>query len=119
MTGGTGGGGRGGGGGAPERGPFQDELNDAEKHHDEAAQEPDLHSGDGVGGGHLVPGGVDDVEHDHGDQQLEGQSDQGLGQEEGEPGERGEDGGGEVEGEEGRGDGPGQQDLHPVHAVVP
>ena len=113
------GGGSGGGGGPPERGPVQDELHDTEQHHDEAAQEPDLHSGDRVGGRHLVPGGVDDVEHDDGDDQLEAESDQGLGQEEGQPGERGEDGGGEVEGEQGGGDGPGQQDLHPVHAVVP
>ena len=91
MTGGTGGG-VAASGGAPEGRLFQDELNDREEHHDEAAQEPDLHSGDTVGRGHVVPGGVDDVEHDDGDDQLEGEPHERVGEEEGEPGESGEDG---------------------------
>ena len=116
---GRGGGGRGGGGVSPEDFVSYYQLEDAEDHNDQAAEEPDFYSGDGVGGGNGGPGGGDDVEHDHGDQQLEGQSEEGLGEEEGEPGESGEDGGGQVEGEEGGSEGPAEEDLHPVHAVVP
>ena len=122
LVGGEGEGGEGGGGGrggAPEGFVSQDELQDTEDHHDEAAEEPDLHSRDGVGGGDGGPGGADDVEHDHGDEELEGEPDEGLGDEEGEPGESDEDGGGEVESEESRSDVPGEEDLHPVHAVIP
>ena len=116
---GRGGGGGGGGGVSPEDFVSNYQLEDAEDHNDQAAEEPDFYSGDGVGGGNGGPGGGDDVEHDHGDQQLEGQSEEGLGEEEGEPGESGEDGGGQVEGEEGGSEGPAEEDLHPVHAVVP
>ena len=112
-------GGGGGCGGTPEGFVCPDELQDAEDHHDETAQEPDLNSRDGIGGGDGGPGGADDVEHDHGDEKLEGEPDERLGDEEGEPGEGDEDGGGEVESEEGRGDVSGEEDLHPVHAVVP
>ena len=42
-----------------------------------------------------------------------------LGEEEGQPGEADQQRGGEVEGEQEGGEGPGQQDLNTVHRVVP
>ena len=59
------------------------------------------------------------MEDDDRGQQLEAESEQRLGEQEAEPGEADQQRGGEVEREQERGEGPGQQDLHPVHRVVP
>ena len=60
------------------------------------------------------------MEQRHGDHHLQGEAEQGVWQEgAGEPGDGHQEAGGEVEGEQEGGEGARQQDLHPVHAVVP
>ena len=52
-------------------------------------------------------------------QELEAEAEQGLGQQQGQPGEADQQRGGQVEREQEGGEGATQQDLHPVHGVVP
>ena len=97
----------------------ENELQDADDHEQETTQEPDVQSVDVVGGRGGGPGDGDHVEEDDDDQQLETETQQHLGDEEGEPGDDGEEGGGEEVWEQVGCDGALEEYLHPVHAVVP